>query len=161
MAARDPEATLIPLTRGQFAIVDQHDAHLSGWKWFVLKPAKSGFTYAVRTMDYQGHRKTIYMHHFIIGCPLNRRLVVDHVNGNRLDNRRSNLRVVTQRQNTSNGPKHRDGKSVGVSWHKRNNKWIAHIFVDGKLRHLGYFKNIESGHNAYLAALARLPAGVL
>ena len=66
---------------------------------------------------------------------------VDHINGNKLDNRRVNLRVATVIQNNMN-KKSTDGSSsqyIGVSFNKRENKWIARITVDGKLKYLGSF----------------------
>jgi len=68
--------------------------------------------------------------------------VVDHVNGNTLDNRIENLRDVSQGKNTrSYGPAHKDSTSNyrGVHWFKRDSRWQAQIYCKGKKHHLGYF----------------------
>lgn len=66
---------------------------------------------------------------------------VDHINGNRLDNRIVNLRVVSQLENNRNSslPKHNSSGFVGVTWCKQQNQWQAYITLDGKLKKLGRF----------------------
>lgn len=65
--------------------------------------------------------------------------VVDHINGNKLDNRLSNLRVCLQRENARNVPMKRNNTSgfVGVSWDRTRGKWLAHIKVNRKFVNLG------------------------
>jgi hypothetical protein len=67
--------------------------------------------------------------------------IVDHINGDRLDNRIANLREVTQSQNRMNAAVRRDSESglCGVKWKKSAAKWRAEIKVAGKAKHLGYF----------------------
>ncbi len=82
---------------------------------------------------------------------------VDHINHNKSDNRWSNLRVVTHQENCKNTPLYSTNNSgtSGVYWHKRDKKWIACIYVNGKKKHLGCFDNkddaIFSRKNANLA----------
>lgn len=68
---------------------------------------------------------------------------IDHINGNKLDNRKSNLRIVTVRQNNMNSSSGQKSisKYIGVSFNKSKNKWFASIRVDGKSKHLRYFTN--------------------
>lgn len=68
---------------------------------------------------------------------------VDHINHNRNDNRWENLRGVSKTENGQNRSKQSNNKSgfTGVSWHKSMGKWIVHIKANGKILHLGYFKN--------------------
>lgn len=75
--------------------------------------------------------------------------MVDHINGNGLDNRIENLRACTKSQNMMNmaTPKHNTSGFKGVGWSKQMNKWRAHISLDGKLMHLGYFDDIEAAKN--------------
>jgi HNH endonuclease/AP2 domain len=69
---------------------------------------------------------------------------IDHKNGERADNRISNLREATRSQNKGNFGGRSDNTSgfKGVSWHRRGKKWQAEICVDGKRRHIGYFAHI-------------------
>ena len=70
---------------------------------------------------------------------------VDHIDGNGLNNRRKNLREVTNKENRKNMPMRSDNKSgtVGVRWHKQAQKWTVQIRVAGKQIHGGCFTNLE------------------
>lgn len=86
---------------------------------------------------------------------------IDHLNGNGLDNRLCNLREVTQQQNIHNHrkpPRHNTSGFLGVSYYKAGNKFSAHINLDGKKIHLGYFDKPEVAHQAYLTAKRKLHA---
>tara|TARA_R110002020_G_scaffold44575_1_gene128379 strand:- start:52 stop:519 length:468 start_codon:yes stop_codon:yes gene_type:complete len=72
---------------------------------------------------------------------------VDHIDGNKLNNAFSNLRVVTQQGNLFNNP-----NAKGYCWNKRAGKWHAYINVDGKQKFLGYFDTEEEARAAYIAA---------
>src|SRR6266571_3907808 len=88
----------VPLTKDQVALVDDKDFwNLMQYKWYAQE-RKNGQYYAVRHSE--DHTKIIYMHSFLTG-----RLETDHINGNSLDNRRSNLRVATRSQNSANAVK--------------------------------------------------------
>ena len=78
---------------------------------------------------------------------------IDHINGDGLDNRLCNLREVTQQQNCQNirkAPSHNTTGFMGVSYFKAGKKFSAHINLNGKKKHLGYFNTPESAHEAYL-----------
>ena len=80
---------------------------------------------------------------------------IDHINGDGLDNRICNLREVTTQQNIHNHrkpPRHNTSGFLGVSYYKAGNKFSAHINLDGKKRHLGYFNDPQIAHQAYLVA---------
>jgi hypothetical protein len=68
---------------------------------------------------------------------------IDHINGDRADNRIENLRAVTSAENQQNAAMRHDNTSgvVGVSWHKAHGKWQVQIRASGKNIHLGYFNN--------------------
>lgn len=89
-----------------------------------------------------------YIHRYIMNCPDN--MVVDHINGNKLDNRKSNLRICTVKQNNYNHKIYKTSKTgyPGVGWHTKSGKWRARIQVDGKEIYLGIYENIEDAINA-------------
>lgn len=79
---------------------------------------------------------------------------IDHINGNRSDNRISNLRLATAQQNQRNRRRRRDCSSgfKGVRAHKSSGTWFASIVVDHKVISLGYHKTPELAHAAYVSA---------
>ena len=149
----------IPITQGRTVLVDDCDAHLANSKWYVMKAPQYPVGYAIREINGNGLRSRIFLHHAIIGYPLNG-LVVDHINGNSLDNRRSNLRITTQRENTQNQKCHRNGlktsKYIGVWWRPDRKKWSTMISVKGKRKYLGMFLNQEDASRAYQKEIAQL-----
>ena len=78
-------------------------------------------------------------------------LEVDHIDGNHLNNQKSNLRLATSSQNKMNRGPRKDNKSgyKGVSWHKQRNQWTARIMANGKYQHLGLFGNILDAVKTY------------
>jgi hypothetical protein len=98
---------------------------------------------------YYGHRLAwLYVHG---GWPCG---ALDHIDGNRRNNRIENLRLATISQNAANQRK-RNGKSSafkGVSWHAARGKWSAHIRINGKSKYLGQFDTEEEAHRRYVAA---------
>jgi len=92
-----------------------------------------------------GERRPVFFHRIVMGSPAGKN--IDHINGDKLDNRRSNLRVCTVSQNQMNAKKTRIGKTAsafkGVDWVQRNtiNPWRAKIKMNGKQVHLGCFSN--------------------
>lgn len=80
---------------------------------------------------------------------------IDHINGNTIDNRISNLRDVETAINCQNRRQARSGSKsgvLGVGWHKRVGKWSAQIRISGRSKHLGYFDTPEQAGLAYLEA---------
>lgn len=136
----------IPLTKGKVAIVDDADYEwLNQWKW----NAGDG-KYAVRTDGFGG--PTIFMHRLILNPPDD--MDTDHVNGNKLDNRRENLGACSRSQNVANVGLRSTNISgfKGVhlrTTHRGNRNWTANIGVNGKREHLGYFDNPTDAAVAY------------
>ncbi|QFR56505.1 HNH endonuclease [Bacillus phage 056SW001B] len=93
-------------------------------------------------INHQGKLQRLHRH--IVGAKNGE--VVDHINGNKLDNRKENLRITTQEQNT------RNRKAKGYFWSKQMGKWSAQIKVDNKKIHLGYFDNKEEAISKYREA---------
>lgn len=89
-----------------------------------------------------------FLHRFIMNCPED--MYVDHISGDVLDNRKSNLRIVTIQQNQMNHKLHSTNTSgvSGVSWNKRSNKWHSRIIYKGKCYHLGYYDDINDAIQA-------------
>lgn len=93
------------------------------------------------------HNKKVYAHRIVLGVgdfEINKQ--VDHINGNTLDNRKQNLRVVTSRQNGLNSSIRKDNTSgvTGVCWDKRRQKWLVRVHDNGKEICLGYFDNFDN-----------------
>lgn len=122
---------LMYLKRGKVCIFDKMD--LQGVKKYVWN-LTTGDHYVSCNKD----RKTLLMHRLIMGFPKE----IDHINGNGLDNRRKNLRIVTRMQNTWNMKKtHGSGRFIGVCFCKRRNKWIARAMIRAKHYYLGAFSS--------------------
>lgn len=79
---------------------------------------------------------------------------IDHINGDRLDNRFCNLRLATRSQNQQNRPKNKNNTSgfKGVSYHKGIGRWRATISANGRKAHIGWYDNPEDAGTAYLQA---------
>jgi hypothetical protein len=94
-------------------------------------------------------RKTIRMHRLILAAPEG--VLVDHINGNGLDNRRANLRLASRTQNGANARLSQRNTSgfKGVTWRTDLNRWQAYIKIGKKREHLGYFITAEAAAAAY------------
>ncbi len=97
------------------------------------------------------------MHAVIVGTP--KGMQTDHINGNGLDNRRENLRVVTHRKNAQNRHTPKSSKYPGVTWHKSARKWQAQIRVAGKKHHLGLYEDEETAGIVYAMACTSVNMG--
>lgn len=130
-----PMAKSLKLTKGKEALVDDSDFNwLDQWKWTYQSKG-----YAKRNSS----TKCLYMHRFILGARKGQ--FVDHINGDRLDNQRSNLRLCDVFGNARNSKSKREFK--GVFWH--TNKWMAQIVVNRKTIYLGRYCKAEEAARAY------------
>lgn len=135
---------LIPVVRLSsisYAKVDKNLSYLDRYKWNSGK-----YGYAVTAIN----GKAVRMHHLVIGKPVGG-MVVDHINGDRLDNRRSNLRFATPRQNIYNSKSQVGSlsKYKGVSYDRARAKYTATISINGKLKFIGRFEDEEEAARKY------------
>ena len=84
------------------------------------------------------------------------KLVVDHLNNIKTDNRLSNLQIVTNRENSSKDKEGYSSKYIGVDWNKNHKRWRARIYINGKRKYLGQFKTEEEANLAYQKELKTL-----
>lgn len=143
----------IELTQGQVALVDAADYDwLSKTKWFAYYCKRMRSFYARRStwIIGRGRGGVEHMHRAIMRAPVG--FVVDHRDGNTLNNRRDNLRVVTQHQNSLSRHKlNRTNTSGyrGVYWSKQRSKWFSSLSVSGKVHWFGFFDTKEKAHEVY------------
>lgn len=149
------KAAFVPLTQGLVAVIDAEDVPLvEGRLWAALR--RGGKIYAGRSVWSNGTNGCELMHRVILDSPKD--ILVDHVDGDGLNNRRSNLRAASRSQNAMNSGAHRDNASgyKGVSWLSHRQKWTAWICADGQRNYLGVFDTPEAAHAAYAAAAQKL-----
>lgn len=132
----------IPLTQGKFAIVDDED-------YEVLKNIKWSAAFYKCTWYALGYinRKQHLMHRFIIKPSAG--FVVDHINGDGLDNRKSNIRVCTQKQNRFNAKPKAKRKTGFKCVYTANGKFYSRMRINGVRKTLGMFPTPELAAKAY------------
>lgn len=118
---------------GRMLLIDNNDLHFLNEYGITYDMSIGYFTYA-------GKKKKNYLHRLIVGEPEKKQ--VDHINGNKHDNRKSNLRICTEKQNKRNITG-RKGESIyrGVYWHKQNKNWATNIIFNGKKYACGSYDN--------------------
>jgi hypothetical protein len=140
---KNEKIRFIPLTKGKVSIVDAEDyGWLSKYKWHAVNTGGKFYAYRCR------NKRSISRHRMIMGEPKGK--IVDHKDGNSLNNRRSNLRICTTAENLRN--RRRTGgasRYKGVCFVKRLNKWRAEITFNRRQIHIGLFKDEISAGKAY------------
>jgi hypothetical protein len=139
----------IELTQGFVTIVDDDDyENLIQYKWGIV----NGYAVHGKRLSNPRRMVSIMMHRLITGAADD--MVVDHIDRNKLNNVKSNLRVVTQSKNLHNsGPsKNNTTGFKGVHFHKKAKKFMASICINRKVTYLGLFKTAEEAHDAYVSA---------
>ncbi len=133
-----------------YVIIDAADfAWASQWHWCLMAVG-----YAVRRATVNGRSEFFLLHRELMGLVKGDGLEVDHINHNKLDNRRANLRIVTRQGNRQNVASRRGSSSQyrGVAWDKAAGKWVAGIGINGKRKYLGYFTDEQEAAAVALAA---------
>lgn len=136
--------SVIALNKERVAIVDDGIFdYINQWRWHVSPKG-----YAVRRPRVNGKRYTIHMHRLINDTPDH--LQTDHINRDRLDNRRSNLRSVTNQENSLNKGINKNNTSgyKGVSWDKTRGSWKAHITTGGAMINIGRYQTKDEARKA-------------
>lgn len=123
--------------KGIALVNDEDFDYLNQWSWHLSKKM------------YAANKSRIYMHRLIMETP--KGYVTDHINRNTLDNRRVNLRIITNSQNLMNREKSKKNTSgyKGVTWNKERNKWKAQIGFNNKNIFIGRFSTREEAAQAY------------
>lgn len=139
---------------GKIAIVDDCDSDLAQLNWRTNPVKKSGNNYGVREIWNKGNRYTEHLHRVILERKIGRKLkvheVTDHIDRNGLNNRRENLRAVTQSVNMTNARRRFDNKSgyPGIFWNKARKGFDVYINKNHKRYRFGRFKNLDEAIKA-------------
>lgn len=125
----------ISLTKNKVALVDDDDferVSVRKWSYHHTGYAVSG-------------KPQISLHRFIFKAKKGQ--ILDHINCNKLDNRKSNLRLCTTSQNL-----HRVTKGKGIEWRKSRKAWVVRMKVKGVKKYIGYFKDKKEAEEAHKQA---------
>ena len=146
----------IKLTQGKYAIIDDEDfGRINKYKWHAVY--QHGDWYAIRYVKkLNGKQVNQFMHRFILNTP--EKLKTDHRNHNTLDNRKCNIRICTDAQNSMNRQpcQHTSSQYKGVYWDRGRKKWRAHIRPNNKHLNLGHYNNEIDAAYAYDIAAKEL-----
>ena len=133
------------LPTGHLVLVDRDDLEmLSHWAWSL-----DGRGYVQASITAGSRKTTVRLHRLLVLPDPN--VEVDHINGDRLDNRRSNLRPCSHAGNQRNRTRQSNNRSgyKGVCWHGQHRKWHAQLNYHGRTLHLGYFDRPSEAAHAY------------
>lgn len=139
----------IKLTQGLTAVIDKEDADIAAqYKWYASK-AKNNW-YALSSLrDEGGGQHNFSLHRLLTGAKSGE--IVDHINGNGLDNRRCNLRKCSTVENGRNRVKlasHNTSGVTGVHFNKRIKRWTVSVAVNGRRKHIGCYADKEEAITA-------------
>jgi hypothetical protein len=152
------ETITIQLTKGHVATIDDTDVDLAQFKWYSHSSNGGKRAYAAMGTARYEFSKSKFLHRIvlerIIGRPLNLGEIPDHINGDSLDNRRSNLRLATKAQNNRNAqiPKTNKTGYKGVAFRKERQKWQATINYNNHKIYLGCYDTPQEAYVIYCKA---------
>ncbi len=137
-----PGTIEIELTQGKVAIIDEEDwFKIRGFNWH-MNHERAGRMYAHAMFNWNRNKHQSFKLHRIL-LSVNTNQIIDHINRQTLDNRKSNLRICSRNQNQHNHGVSKKNKSgfIGVYYNKKDHKWFAQIRNNNKLIYIGYFTN--------------------
>lgn len=146
--------------KGYDVLIDDEDYEkISNRKWRVKKNSENCIYFINQKYDAENYRRTgnpscaFYLHRIIMGLVKGDGKIVDHINGNTLDCRKVNLRIVNKAQNQFNAKMQKNNTTglKGVT-RRTKNRWQARIMHYGKYTYLGLFDSPEKAHAAYCEA---------
>jgi hypothetical protein len=131
---------VIPLNKGKSTLVDDEDYEMLVSYCYGWYCSKNGYAVMARGK---------YMHRLIMSDPQDGE--IDHIDGDKLNNQKSNLRIVNRSQNNYNAKprKNASSKFKGVVWIKTRSRWQANIQIDGRVKYLGMFTDEIEAAKAY------------
>lgn len=130
----------LELSKGYYCLIDEGDLErVSAYNWFVI--VSRNHVYASTNMWANGKRRTVKLHRWLMGCTWEDTKLVDHIDGDTLNNTKSNLRIVSKQQNNTNSKVRKDSRSgfKGVFVTRREDRWEARIRINGRQVYLGTF----------------------
>jgi len=138
------------IRNGNLERIDYHHNH---GKWKVVDNKKN-HTEGYCRVNFNGRMVAYHVIVWILstGKDIPQGMEIDHINGNEIDNRIENLRIVTKRGNQQNRKTHRAGRLVGASYYKEYNYWRSQIKIDKTHIWLGYYKTEQEANEAYKIA---------
>lgn len=139
--------------KGKIVLIDDEDwEKVRVYKWVINAPTKANRKYYAQHDFYvEGVHHVILMHRLIMGCVKGDGVYIDHIDGNTLNNHKSNLRFSSIAENTRNQQKHRDSMNPykGIKYDKRDKLWVARIQYNKKRIYVGYSKDPVEAAKAY------------
>lgn len=126
-----------------------------------MKPSKDKDGYLQLALSKDGLAKTVKVHQLVAESFLNHKrcgfkLVINHIDFNKANNKVENLEIVTARENSNRKHIKSSSKYIGVTWDKNRNKWISQIYIENKKKFLGRFNNELEASKAYQLMLKNL-----
>jgi len=124
----------------------------------IMKRVLDNHGYVIVSLYMCGKSKTYRVHKILSSAFMCHKSsgmssIIDHINGDKLDNRLCNLQITNQRHNSSKDRKHKSSKYTGVSYYTRLNKWRSQIYIGTKAIHIGLFDTEEEAYKAYLSKI--------
>jgi hypothetical protein len=141
--------------KGYVVLIDDEDYDkIKGYPWWAITNAKHNHPEQVYFSYDAGTQGRPLLHRYVLGLKPRDGKIVDHINGNTLDCRKRNLRIVTISQNNWNSHRNLNSSTgyKGVDYHKAERKYRARICFNGKRISLGSYKTAKEAHTAYCEA---------